>query len=166
MEKFFIVTEASQLHKEYFEYKENRKTVHDFVNEFTNKYGIESAEYYPSNECLMIVPTKADIKKFGNMLKKEVSNGLRPFKVNSSINKDWVNLLKERGLTIKHRPMLGLYFVEIYGKHSSRLFDINGILYCSFENSYDKLDTPEGFTEIKASEFYKIIEEYENKANE
>lgn len=44
------------------------------------------------------------------------------------------------------------------GKSSSRLFDYNGVLYCSF--SANQIEMPvDTFTEIKGSEFYKVMEE-------
>ena len=47
------------------------------------------------------------------------------------------------------------------GHSSSRLFDYKGIVYCSF--SADQIKMPsETFTEIKGSEFYKVMEEIEN----
>jgi hypothetical protein len=163
MEKFFIVTEQSELHKNYFDYKENRNVLCDLYNEFATKYGIEANQYYPMSVGLAIIPTKGDIEKFDKILKKEMGSGLREFKKNSEITKDWMQIIKTRNIKILHRPFVEFYFKHNYGKSSSRLFDIDGVVYCSFENSYSELDTPEGFTEIKASEFYKVIKDYEKK---
>ena len=52
----------------------------------------------------------------------------------------------------------------IYGRHRTRLFEHKGILYGSMESDYD-FEIPEEFEEIKASEFYKVIEE-DSKSSE
>jgi hypothetical protein len=47
------------------------------------------------------------------------------------------------------------------GHSSSRLFDYKGILYCSFSADQIEMNS-DTFTEIKGSEFYKVMEEIEN----
>ena len=50
------------------------------------------------------------------------------------------------------------------GRSSTRLFSYQGELYCSIEA--DRIGVPENtFTEIKGSDFFKIIEELEEKQN-
>jgi len=53
--------------------------------------------------------------------------------------------------------MLMLYF-NVYGSTSSRLFAIGDKVYCSFKSEYN-FTNPEGFIELKASEFFKIVED-------
>lgn len=38
-----------------------------------------------------------------------------------------------------------------------RLFDLDNVIYCTFSSEGD-FNAPEGLTEIKASEFYSIME--------
>ena len=159
LEKFFTVNEGSQLYDDYWAWKNsiepNRKIADDFFKEF----GIESTLFCPSHNVIGIVPTENDKAKFEKQLcSKETNEGLRFFKKNSAINKEWV----KRAIEIKntHKPSPAWYN-NYMGRSSSRLFDYNGVLYCSF--SADQIEmSSDIFTEIKGSEFYRIMEEIEN----
>lgn len=158
MEKFYIVTEKSPVYKQFKDYRENRKLVNDHYGSFKENHGIEATEYNVDNESIYIVPTNNDIVKFEKVLKQPLSNGLMGFKKNSKVGKDWVSSLKETGLKILHRPMLGFVF-RVHGTHRTRLFEHKGWVYCSCDCDCGDWETPEGMQEIKASEFYKVIEE-------
>lgn len=162
MEKFFIVTEESPLFAEYQDYKESRKAVDDFYRRFCAAHSIESKEYSPGKEHIYIVPTDADKEKFGKQLCKPINDGLCRFRNNSEIKKAWVTDVNKENLKILHRPIMQFYF-ENWGKGSSRLFDINDIVYCSYQS--ENVNVPDGMIEIKASEFYKVIEESEETEN-
>jgi len=166
-EKYFIVTNQSNLYSEYMEYKENRELMHNVAVTFLKENNIEANEFSYSQQSLYIIPTESDIENFKSILSKPKEQNLRQFKKNSKIGKSWINLLNENNYKIKHKPILGFYFKNHTGKMRSRLFDINGIVYCSYA-VYEDIETPEGFIEIKASEFWKIIEDHEerNKNNE
>jgi len=159
MEKYFIVTEQSKLYGEYMRYIQNKKDVNDHVKEFTAKNEIKTTEYYANSGYLYIVPTENDLEKFEKVLTKPVNDGLRSFKKNSKINKQWVKSLDEKDLKVINKPVVLFYFTRGYGKTRSRLFNVDKVLYCSFEVDTTELDCPEGMVEIKASEFYKILEE-------
>lgn len=163
MEKFYIVTEKSELNKDYFDWKENLKTVNNHVKKFSKENGIESKEYYATDEMFYIVPTENDSKTFNNsFLKQEFDDGLKAFKKNSIIRKAWVKSLKEKNIKILHKSYADVYFEHCYGKFTTRLFDVDSVVYLSINNEYE-LETPEGMTEIKASEFYKIVEDHNEK---
>lgn len=163
MEKFFIITEESEVHKDYFEYRENVKIINEHFKKFTDQYNITSHQYFVNNEIIYIVPNAEDLEKFNSLLKQDIGNGLRPFKKNSTIGKAWVKSLKDNNLKVLRKPDTMWYFKEFHGgKFSTRLFDIDGVIYSSFRCESDSLDCPKGFKEIKASEFYKIIEDNEN----
>jgi hypothetical protein len=159
MEKFFIISNDTDLAKDYLEYKNNRKIVHEHVNSFMEKYEIKSQGYNAGNETFYIDPTKEDIEKYDKILGKEVDNGLRPFKKSSKIHKEWIKSLKDNDIKVKHKPHIAWYFKDfVGGRYSSKLFDIDGVVYCSFR--WDgNVDCPEGFIELKASEFWKIVED-------
>lgn len=162
MEKYFIVTEKSDLYKEYFNYKDNAKLVRDHYKEFKKENDIEAKEYYATNGYLYIVPTQNDLERFDSFLKVPLKNGLRAFKANSKINKTWIKSLEEKGLKVLDKPFLPFCFRTLYGSTRTRLFNIDKTIYCSIEAEIDINECPEGFIEIKASEFYKIIEENSN----
>lgn len=162
-EKFFIVTEESPLHKEYFDWRQNRNNVNEFVKKFTKSHGIEAHEYSASTDRLCIVPTENDHMHFLSQLGvNELKEGLYIFKKNSSIGKAWIAELKSRSLTVKHRPLVSFYMKYSCGRSLSRLFAINGILYMSFSSEGDS-EGGEGMHEILGSEFYKAIEDYEKQ---
>lgn len=163
-EKYFIVTEGSPLYKAFKEYQENLELVNEHVKKFMKKHGIKTSEYSASNETFYIVPVREDKEKFENSLGKELGNGLRPFKKNSKIGKDWVNSLKSKNLKVIRKPMVALYFETCAGRHWSRLFELNGVVYCTFALENGNPNVPKGMIEIKASEFFKIIEEAETKS--
>ena len=85
------------------------------------------------------------------------------FKVRSPMNKEWVSLCKENGLTKNaHKPYIPFYFSFGYGKCSWRLFDLNDVIYCTFLTEGD-FTAPDDIVEIKGSEFYTAMEK--NNAN-
>ena len=165
MENCFIVTNQSKLHKEYFDYRNNIKFVDDIAKELMEKHNIETKYYYANNESFAIQPTYKDTGLFNKMLKVPIEDGIRFFKKNSKVNKDWLELLKSNDVNVLRKPFLMRYFNNAYGKIRSRLFDVDGILYCSIEcENVDNIECPEGMERIKTSEFYKIVED--NSDNE
>lgn len=161
MEKYFIVNENSSLHSQYFKWKQNMHDVNEHIKAFFAKHEIEANKYAPYKNALYIEPTENDKIKFFKMLCKETKNGLCKFKDSSAIRKAWSNLIYENKLEILHKPMVGFYFSTI-GHSSSRIFDYDGVLYCSIEAETMGIPSNDkGIIEIKASEFYKVIESIE-----
>jgi len=166
MERYFQVTGQSDLFNQYMEYKNNQQVLHNISKEFMDTQGIETDTYAYQSNTFYIVPTEKDLEKFNKSLCKPLSNDLRAFKANSKVGKAWVNILEEKQVKIKYKPFVGHSFRNCLGKNRSRIFAIDSIVYCSFENEYDFEDTPEGFIELKASEFWKIVEDYEGRNND
>lgn len=162
MEKYFIVTEQSPLHKDYFDWMNNTQQIHVLVSPFLTTNNIEANLYGFYGDNLCIVPTDNDLVKFKNVLGKDLGNTLRPFKSNSKIQKSWEKMLKENNIEKKSKPYTPMYFDRCFGKMSSRLFDIDNVVYCSFKQEVD-FGIPEGMVEIKASKFWEIIENEEEK---
>lgn len=159
MEKFYTVNEGSRLYDDYWAWQNSVEPNRKIANDFFSEVGIESNLYCPFPTRLGIVPTENDKIKFAKQLcSKETNEGLRFFKRNSAINKEWT----KRAINLKNvdKPSPAWYN-NYMGHSSSRLFDYNGVLYCSF--SADQIEMPSDiFTEIKGSEFYKVLEEIEN----
>lgn len=163
MEKHFIVTEKAELYKDYYDYKNNFEEIRKLVDKFFNENGIETTLYGFYSDNLCIVPKGNDLEKFGNVLGKEVGDGLMPFKGNSKIHKSWVKTLEENNIEIKRKPYVPMYFLKHgSGKMWSNLFDIDDIVYCYYKVNSD-FEAPEGFIEIKASEYWTVIEDYNEK---
>ena len=161
MEKFYIVTKESNLNKEYWEYVNNIKEVNKYVKEFMKQESIGAIEYHVDYKKIYIVPTENDVERFNSKLTKPLDNGLRAFKTNSLVGKKWIEFVKNNDIKILHKPFVGTYF-NAYGRSYQRLFHIGDIVYCSYETEFN-FNNPKGFTEIKASEFYRVIESLENK---
>lgn len=162
MEKFYKIKKDSELWKRYFDWEKNFKENNEFVKRFCEEHNIESNHYYCDKESFYIVPTKNDKENFKNQFtKKELNDGLRQFRRNSVIGKSWTK--ETVGRAFLHKPYPG--WLNIYmGRSSTRLFSYQGELYCSIEA--DRIGVPENtFTEIKGSDFFKIIEELEEKQN-
>lgn len=156
MEKYYIVTPDSSIFKGYMDYKEMSEKVNCAFEEFAKEYGFETHEYYQSAHNLHICPTDTDTEKFGKCFKKDTP-GL--FKKNTPIAKAWVKKCQTLDLKSPYKPNLG-FELRVYGRSRSRLFMSKGTLYASLEAGCDFKD-PVGFKVMKASEFFKVIEEYE-----
>ena len=160
MNKYFVVNEDSELYADYFAWKDDKSKISDAFKKVCDKFGIETTQFYLNQNRLHIHPTENDDLKFEKMMKK---TGWGEFKVNSEPSKMWVALVKD----IKHfrKPQLLFYFHSLGYSWRERLFDIDGKLYGSIESNMD-IQMPDFVTEIKASEFYKIIEDYEERNKE
>lgn len=155
MERYMEIRKGCQLYKDYFEWDKNLKEANNLFGSIKEKYGIESVEYYLLKNGFKIIPTENDNKKFASMLKK-TSYG--EFKKNTDISKEWINGVKKIGIIEK--PQL-FYYLDLLGyKWRERLFHIRDKLYCSIESD-GEVSVPRFALEMKASEFYKIIEEGE-----
>lgn len=159
MDKFYTVNEGSSLYNDYWAWRNSMASNKKIVDDFFKEFGIEADLYCPTAGVIGIVPTDNDKVKFAKQLcSKESNEGLRFFKKNSAINKEWI----KRAVELKnlHKPSPA-WLNKYMGRSSSRLFDYNGVVYCSISAS--KIEVPiNTFTEIKGSEFFKIMEEIED----
>lgn len=158
MGKYYIITNESDLSSEYWEFKKNMEENRHHVNKFVELQEIEAHEYSASKSKFYIVPTDKDLEKFDKKLAKPLENGLRAFKINSLVAKDWGKYIKDNEIKFKYKPFVGSYFGG-FGRSKYRLFHIDNVLYCTYECDYD-FNAPVGFTEIKASEFYRVVEDH------
>lgn len=138
-----------------------KKKVDDAFREFAKEHGIETSRYYQFTSQLRIVPTMKDIHKFREQLK--IDN--ETFKKNSAISKEWVELCKANGLETPRKPTWELrdLITTCILSFRSSLFSLNDEVYGTFEADVNFNLPDEHFVELKASEFHKIIEEYEEK---
>ncbi|TCU69647.1 hypothetical protein EV204_1084 [Tissierella praeacuta] len=159
MEKFYIAEEDSKLRKDYLSYKEQSEQVRLIMKDFLTSHGIESKKYYVNKNTIAVVATNNDKEVFQRQLKKKDKEGLFFFKVNSKVHKDWIKLIESTGLEIPNKPIMWDYFTSFYGRIATRLLDIDGQVYCSMKAEGD-FEPKDKLTEIKASEFFKTIEDY------
>ncbi|WP_206459349.1 hypothetical protein [Anaerovorax sp. IOR16] len=185
MERAFIINKESKYYKDLHTYYDLLNNQKDFICKFFNENNIESKMYRmggngrinePFKECdkkeiyLSIIPTKQDLVNFESILnKKEDSNGCRSFKKNCNLAKKFAQECIENQIVINaFEPRVADYFDCIYGCRYSR-FEYNHKLYVKIDNELlNSIETPEGFQEIKLSEFHSMLEifEQENKDEE
>ena len=165
MERYFIIKDKGLI-KLYHEYKFMIAKLNSAFCEFCKKHDIEAKQYYMSATNLHIVATENDVKKFSSQIRKN-TDGL--FRRNSELAKEWVLLCKENEIETPHKPvwqMSSLINAKsglFENRFHSRMFEINGILYGSYGIDRDwELTNTEAFQELKASEFWKIVEDAEN----
>ena len=163
MEKYFEVKQNSDFYKKYFDFVDMSNKVNELFKQFAEDNGIETKKYYQNTERLVIVPTQEDRIKFKGMF---VQNSDTDFKKTAPICKSWVNLCKENGLKSPRKPSLLWDSSCKLGScsTSSRLFHIGEKVYGSIDNKCNAdIELTDDFVEMKASEFWKIVEDAENK---
>lgn len=182
MEKFYIVSNKNFLAACKF-YTESCKARSEVIKVFFAKYGISGnsymitgdgavnkpfEDYGKKNINLYIEENSNNIEKFGSQLKKAVKSAdgkyFCPFRKNLNILKEFQQECIDRHLVINLEDVKEWdYFKEFHygGCHISR-FEYNGKCYLQISGNTESI-TPEyeGFTEIKGSEFYMALEEFE-----
>ena len=97
MEKFFTINKDSDFYKAYVQYQKNVKANAQAFKKFSEEHGIESTQYIPDDRAVIIIPTKNDLQKFQGMFTKNklyYENGVRRFRANCQITKDWLEIAK------------------------------------------------------------------------
>lgn len=157
MEKYFVINKDSQCYSDYFKWKEDVKKIIVVWKKFKKEHSIESESFVPGKKRLLIQPTKADLVNLKGCFNRTVSNGLRQFNARSRIAKDWIETVKN--IDIPSKPHYFEYGIRLEGRSASRIFSINDVLYGSIDA--ESVVLLPFMVEIKASEFFKIIEDYE-----
>jgi len=167
MEKFFIATEKSNFYKDYFAYNDNRKQLRKLMCGFAKSNNLPNLASADENTYSIIVK-KGESNPFENQLKKggvwTKKGELHDFKKNSPIGKAWCIFLKTNGFKPVGRPYIFFYFTNISGRCGMETFYNDKTLYLKI-NTEQEPNTPNGMNEIKGSEYYKAIEDWEDKHN-
>ncbi|NEZ46136.1 hypothetical protein FDF74_02785 [Clostridium niameyense] len=179
MEKAFIVNRESKLYKDIKKYRDLESEQKKFINKFFKEYDIEANTYritgdglinkpfqeYDSNISLYIDPTENDLKKYGKILNKQGRYGLRAFRKTSKIAKEFTKQCIDEQIVINlWYPRVGDYFesISFYGCGFT-IFENEECFYLRVESDFLKEnDIPEGFKEIKLSDFHIAKEKFEN----
>lgn len=153
MEKFYTISNDSKVGKDYWRYIEYEKRIVRAFNEFAKEHDIKATKFYPINTLLWIKPEKEDKDNFsGQFTLKDPGR----FKKTSAMSKAWVKKCSDEGIEYIRKPHVQFLF-NYTGKAWCRLFDYDGVIYCTFDCPID-VETPEGFVEMKGSEFYAAME--------
>ena len=188
MEKFYIVTNEKFL-KEITDYRKHGEERRIVANNFFEDKGITGKEYYISgdgsvnrpfeeyekhNIRLYITDCNENNQKFSKELLKpnklfcDSDTLMRKFRANSKTLKEFQDLCIKKNIVINNHPIrVGNYFKELHlGGYSISRFEYENKLYLNISTTKYETITPDddtGFTEIKGSEFYKALEEFESK---
>lgn len=181
MEKAFRIEKGSKYDTDLRKYIDNTNSQAKFVKEFFKTHNIETSRYYvgangsvnkPFEEynkdeiVLGIIATEQDKINFGKMLCKETREGMFDFRKKSKVNKEFQDHCIENQVIINlSEPDLRDYFKSMDWKGYGRsLFKNEDIWYLKTESELLKdNDIPEGFIEIKLSEFYSIKDKMESE---
>lgn len=157
-EKFYRVHSDSGLYAAYFDYVNCQEKAVEALKKFEEENGFKDGSLAVWGPTIYLKSASEDFLKCRGQLTKQSPDGGKNFKFRktSKIGKLWAETAKE--LRFVSKPIVGFYNkASIVGRCSTRLFDYRGDLYCSIEA--DRIDMPGNiFTEMKGSEFYKIIE--------
>lgn len=167
-EQFFIVTEESPLYKDYFDWKANNKEATKIACDFAKRHNLPALIAY-TNSQFSIIANKEELNLFKNQLKKYgtwTEHGvLYDFKKNSPIGKAWKAELNDKNFKILNRPLAMLYFSDSCGRWGWQFLEYDNKLYLKISTEREQ-NTPKGMKEIKGSEFYSALENYESKMKE
>lgn len=157
MDKYFEIKPDCELYKDYFAHERAREKINAAFEQVREKFGIETTLLYLKKDRFWIKATGKDMEKFSRMMKKD---SVGEFKKNSAPSKMWVELVKD----ISHfeRQSVVFYIHMTCYRWKERLFHIGEKLYCSIESD-GEVSVPEFAVEMKASEFYKVIEDAESE---
>lgn len=156
MEKFMEIHKGCTLYEDYFKWLEDREKLLDIFDEIKKKYGFEADSFYPSKYDFRVKPTRNDLEKFKEMFKK---TDYGCFKKNTDISKEWRTAVSR--LEHIERPRMFNYFRLLGYRWKEKILHVEEKLYISIESDGD-IEVPEFATEMKASEFYRIIEAQED----
>lgn len=163
IEKFFKLKNDGKLYKDFIEYAEEADIEKKQMKIFLNENGIKTKQYGEWLGCLCIVPTSEDMENFEKQLKKDSLNGIaKSFKKNSKINKKYIEFTKD--FKKLRRPEVWMYMKNFIGSVRTEVKSIGEdaetiIMKLTTEHEYEITDIAE---EIKASEYYLLLEGFEN----
>lgn len=158
MEKFYIITDECGYKKDYLDYGKNTLDVNEVVKEFFTENNIDTSQYYVDSDKLYIVPTSRDIEIYDKLLNKPIQQGLRSFKKNSKIHKEFYKKIDDKGIKILIMPSVWMYMNGMYGHMRTTTSLVDNTMYLKLSTDYDREVNEKGFKEIKASEYYLAIE--------
>lgn len=155
-ENYFEITKESPHYDEWFDYLKADDNQREIMRSFAKEHDINIEEYMIWKDKLWVRPDLNEI--YSSQFGKEREQGTAPFKKTSPIGKAFskISVVKAR------KPFVPWFFKDHYGKSQFREFDCDGKVYCQFNTEYETDEVPKGFVRIKASEFYKAIEQKES----
>lgn len=154
-ENYFEITKESSHYDEWFDYLRDEEQQRADIREFSKKHNINVQVYSVWNDSLWVKPELNE--HLSSQFAKAQTQGMARFKFTSPIGKAF----KQAGIKETRKPFVPWFFKGHYGKSQFREFDCDGKVYCQFNTEYETDEVPKSFVRIKASEFYKAIEQKE-----
>lgn len=160
MERYFEIVKGCKMYEDFFKWIDETEKIRKIYNDFSNTYGIEAEQFLPTKSRLFIVPTEKDKDKFFMDFTRDYGEkGLRQFRCNSDIGRYWKRAVAD--MPIPHKPHYLQYGFALYDKYTERLFNVGGKLYGSICTQSNAFKLTDWMKEMKASDFFKIIESEE-----
>lgn len=164
MEQYFEITKDSKHYQQYINYQTKRKEAIEATSKFMKEHDIPGSKFMLWEGYLWVPETSEIMEKFGKQFRDVCYKGCRAFKKNSVIGRAFA----KADIHMPPKPFVMDYFHDMpwwCGQINTRLFMYKDKLYCSIAVSeYPALvECPQGFIEMKASEFFKVIEEAESE---
>ena len=160
----FIVKKDSKMYESYMIEKTEKQRFHNFAYDFFEKRDFGKGDKYILSERLSLELDSEHIEKYKNQLIADRDDGFSRFKLNSKIQKEWESEVVSKCDMNKLRHNSIWYYDFIYSG-SSAMWDYQGQVYGYLSSKHEDIKTCDDMKIIKLSEYYKIIEEIENKAD-
>lgn len=154
----FRVKPDSELYKNHFKEKEERKKMHEYARAFFKKYGFCNKGGYYQRQTLSMELTPEEHEKYASQLKKHPdSNGLYTFKKISAMQKAWENEVCAN-VDFNKMHINSFWYSRIISSGSYALWDKDNELYGLLESKYGEIELPDYMERISLSQYYAILE--------
>lgn len=162
VEVAFRVDRNSDFYKRYFDAKIEKQKFHDYAKEFFAKYDLISNAVYYQEYFLGLELTEQQRKRFDGQIKKNKDrNGMTLFKKNSDMQKEWVRDVVDK-VDMNTFHFLQLWYFHYINSGKYNLWDKDGEIYGHLmDNHKEKIELDEHMIPIKMSEYYAVIESFE-----
>lgn len=168
MEKFFQIKDDCKLYNDYFAFIKMKTEMNNLFDEFTKIHQLSGQKFVISTNRLIMELNEQEQQTYANDLIKNQNykiHNIYAFKKNAKLCKKWIQLCEKENIKfILSKPMIGFYLNKNLFPFGQRLFHIGTNLYGSLDNKKDSdFELDDFLIELKASEFYKIIENFEER---
>ena len=169
MEYFAEIKSTCPFFKEWYKYYHNKENLRLLVKQFCEEQNIESNLFIANPACFAIIPTINDMTKFKSYFKKypmKQDNRVWEFKKSSPISKAFYQMLEENDYKFMFTPSIDASIPFEYTLLTLEKMNKLLIKY-EFPVGYDGPEFSEQLKEyfipISGSEYYKQLEDYNNR---
>lgn len=163
----FKVDKNSKFYSDYFVQHQEQLKFNDLAKEFFKSRGLitEGGGYYPS-ETLSFEISEENLEKYKKQLRKYVNkDGLYTAKKNSKLQKEWNTEVTSK-IDFKKLDSMKFWWLSVMNVSSYALWHHEDEIYGKLILKSEDFTLPSHFIIIKLSEYYKVIEDSEERKNE